>query len=1239
MENDSQQRLIEILEYWKILEFIDQENITLQKNSSKQLLKQLRSGKAAELEKNAPKKLEVFHYFLDLEKTEDYIDAANKFQTADPEEIFSYDLKLMEADVRELLKKDCENLNLYPVEGSELFFVVGAIERNDIVNYMRENFYDSENLPELPELTYSKDEKISLFSFKASADGSYVCGSLKLSPLLWAISCWKTQDVKHTKSLSLDLDEYYKAQAQLEKIVEIVKTADGSDKVKDFLPLMYKQAYKKYVENLFPNFGREIYHTGFFEYNRYADEKTMKADIFPEDYTKMNSSFFKDDLNKFEAMIKNGDISNTDPYGHALINFVQSGYYSFKGMEIVKRMPVPTGETEKRSFEFFKYALDIMKAPLGKWPAKFKPSLMQQTAINLAISEKDGQPIFSVNGPPGTGKTTLLKEILAEYIVRRAYALSKDAVNSPDEAFEKCSFKFGPQKKYGSAYLASAPNYFKFKNDSINNYGVLVASCNNSAVENITVDLPKLDDVLNSLAPYKVKFKIPNKTKNKKLSAALGKKYTLAKPDKINPFAGINRGLKEVNALFDPKLSEDIENTETFDYEKAEFSEQDTHDILFTRLSDRLLNDPQKYIDAKGKNSKDESVKPVTRTWGLISAPLGRSVNIKNYCKQVLKPFLKSYGSPEKRAEHLNKYVKARARFLNQLETVKKMRNELAAVCEECTSVYAEYKIPEKYSSGADKIDVIDKKFITDYLSEDEESSTAAQLSNPWATDRFNREREKLFFYACKFHKEFTAASDAVRQNVENILVYWGSSDGESKYMNKAEKGDVFPSLLQSLFLLTPVLSTTFASAGRLLKDIGKPGVIGVLIVDESGQAQPHMAIGSLMRCRKAIIVGDPKQVEPVVTAEADIFKQIMTSPVLDAYKEKTISVQSFADCINPYGTFLGSGSERQWVGCPLVVHRRCADPMYSISNELSYDNTMKNPARKPKKDGFILPSSCWIDVNGICVSDGNRFVEQQGQIVVKLLKKAFKSGKIPKLYIISPFKTVSGGIEKMLKSEQVRKLFSEHKDNYEKWLDDNKNKNIGTVHTFQGKGTDEVIFLLGCDPHSAGAVNWVNRNIVNVAATRAKQRFYVIGSRDVWIGNKSLKVAFEKIGNTVSPTELDELLCESVKPGAAETETKRTAARINACTNADNDDIPLPLNCPKCGKALRFKYGKYGWFIACSGFPRCKKSFAVLCPECGKKAVIQKNRKDNKLYLRCTDPNCQTSNFTDTEQLQRIMV
>ena len=61
--------------------------------------------------------------------------------------------------------------------------------------------------------------------------------------------------------------------------------------------------------------------------------------------------------------------------------------------------------------------------------------------------------------------------------------------------------------------------------------------------------------------------------------------------------------------------------------------------------------------------------------------------------------------------------------------------------------------------------------------------------------------------------------------------------------------------------------------------------------------------------------------------------------------------------------------------------------------------------------------------------------------------------------------------------------------------------KRIGTVHTFQGKEANEVIFLLGCDESDGakGTVNWVNDNIVNVAVTRAKYRLYVIGDEEVW--------------------------------------------------------------------------------------------------------------------------------------------
>ena len=52
-------------------------------------------------------------------------------------------------------------------------------------------------------------------------------------------------------------------------------------------------------------------------------------------------------------------------------------------------------------------------------------------------------------------------------------------------------------------------------------------------------------------------------------------------------------------------------------------------------------------------------------------------------------------------------------------------------------------------------------------------------------------------------------------------------------------------------------------------------------------------------------------------------------------YKSKTVSVQSFADRLNSFGTWLDNGTDYpEWVGCPLLVHRRCISPMYDISNE-----------------------------------------------------------------------------------------------------------------------------------------------------------------------------------------------------------------------------------------------------------------------------------------------------------------
>ena len=89
------------------------------------------------------------------------------------------------------------------------------------------------------------------------------------------------------------------------------------------------------------------------------------------------------------------------------------------------------------------------------------------------------------------------------------------------------------------------------------------------------------------------------------------------------------------------------------------------------------------------------------------------------------------------------------------------------------------------------------------------------------------------------------------------------------------------------------------------------------------------------------------------------------------------------------------------------------------------------------------------------------------------------------------------------------------NEDSLKTWL----SRNVGTVHKFQGREAAEVIFLLGCDisDDAKPAIMWVNNNIVNVAATRAKYRFYVIGDIEAWKKSKCVNRAKKIIDSYVS--------------------------------------------------------------------------------------------------------------------------
>jgi DNA topoisomerase-1 len=68
---------------------------------------------------------------------------------------------------------------------------------------------------------------------------------------------------------------------------------------------------------------------------------------------------------------------------------------------------------------------------------------------------------------------------------------------------------------------------------------------------------------------------------------------------------------------------------------------------------------------------------------------------------------------------------------------------------------------------------------------------------------------------------------------------------------------------------------------------------------------------------------------------------------------------------------------------------------------------------------------------------------------------------------------------------------------------------------------------------------------------------------------------------------------------------------------------------CEICGKPMVIKHGRFGAFLACSGYPDCKNTKPIVtkidvkCPLCGKDIVARKSRK-GRLFYGCSGyPNC----------------
>lgn len=69
---------------------------------------------------------------------------------------------------------------------------------------------------------------------------------------------------------------------------------------------------------------------------------------------------------------------------------------------------------------------------------------------------------------------------------------------------------------------------------------------------------------------------------------------------------------------------------------------------------------------------------------------------------------------------------------------------------------------------------------------------------------------------------------------------------------------------------------------------------------------------------------------------------------------------------------------------------------------------------------------------------------------------------------------------------------------------------------------------------------------------------------------------------------------------------------------------------CEKCGRPLVYKMGRFGKFLACSGFPECRntkpivKDTGVTCPNCKQGKIVERRSKKGRIFYGCDRyPEC----------------
>lgn len=312
---------------------------------------------------------------------------------------------------------------------------------------------------------------------------------------------------------------------------------------------------------------------------------------------------------------------------------------------------------------------------------------------------------------------------------------------------------------------------------------------------------------------------------------------------------------------------------------------------------------------------------------------------------------------------------------------------------------------------------------------------------------------------------------------------------------------------------LTPCVVATFFMLPKELRCTQHDGsdfvntyalnFIDLLIIDEAGQVLPEVAAPSFALARQALVIGDTQQIEPIwsIPTAVDIGNLVHAGLLARDTVDDDYAVfcESGRSAANGSVMAVAQTASRYHYdpalarGMYLYEHRRCYDSIIEYCNVLCYKGKLQ-PRRGAKPEGG-LPTLGYLHVDGICQqSHGqSRHNLLEAQAIAAWIKA--NETTLVDLYekelweivgVITPFGGQTQAIIHACAALGIRTGKGAGE------------MTVGTVHSFQGAERPVVIFSTVYSKHADGQFIDLKDSMLNVAVSRAKDSFLVFGDMDL---------------------------------------------------------------------------------------------------------------------------------------------